>query len=165
MVFAGLPARTPPRDGDPLGGHIGKGGSSCGVGRHLRPANCFARTQLPGDLGSDSDASRLAGMATRERLDALGPARRAELLHVLNAPRPRAGHRVAEASARGSGYVSEKRRHAGRRFESEAVRPDELERRLRAHLDALGPAPRADLLHVLMLPDLERAERIGEFWS
>jgi len=27
------------------------------------------------------------------------------------------------------------------------------------------PAPRAELLHGLMLPDLERAERIGEFWS
>jgi hypothetical protein len=45
------------------------------------------------------------------------------------------------------------------------MRPDELERRLRARLDALGPAPRAELVHVLMLPDLERAERIGEFWS
>jgi hypothetical protein len=45
------------------------------------------------------------------------------------------------------------------------MRPDELERRLRARIDALGPAPRAELLHVLMLPDLERAERIGEFWS
>jgi hypothetical protein len=45
------------------------------------------------------------------------------------------------------------------------MRPDELERRLPNHLDALGPAPRAELLHVLMLPDLERAERIGEFWS
>jgi hypothetical protein len=45
------------------------------------------------------------------------------------------------------------------------MRPAELERRLRARLDALGPAPRAELLHVLMLPDLERAERIGEFWS
>jgi hypothetical protein len=32
-------------------------------------------------------------------------------------------------------------------------------------LDALGPAPRAELLHVLMLPDFERAGRIGEFWS
>ena len=30
---------------------------------------------------------------------------------------------------------------------------------------ALGPAPRAELLHVLMLPDFERADRIGEFWS
>jgi hypothetical protein len=29
-------------------------------------------------------------------------------------------------------------------------------------LDALGPAPHAELLHVLMLPDFERAERIGE---
>ncbi len=45
------------------------------------------------------------------------------------------------------------------------MRPDELERRLRKRLDALGPAPRAELLHVLMLPDLERAERIGEFWA
>jgi hypothetical protein len=45
------------------------------------------------------------------------------------------------------------------------VTPDELERRLRERLDALGPAPRAELLHVLMLPDFERADRIGEFWS
>ena len=45
-----------------------------------------------------------------------------------------------------------------------AVGPDELERRLQERLDALGPAPRAELLHVLMLPDLERAE-IGEFWG
>jgi hypothetical protein len=45
------------------------------------------------------------------------------------------------------------------------MRPDELERRLRARLNALGPAPRAELPHVLMLPDLERADRIGEFWS
>jgi hypothetical protein len=45
------------------------------------------------------------------------------------------------------------------------VRPDELERRLRERLDALGPAPRAELLHVLILPDFERADRIGEFWG
>jgi len=32
-------------------------------------------------------------------------------------------------------------------------------------LDALGPAPRAEKLHVLMLPDFERADRIGEFWG
>ena len=43
--------------------------------------------------------------------------------------------------------------------------PDRLEQRLRDHLDVLGPAPRAELLRVLMLPDLERAERLGEFWS
>jgi hypothetical protein len=42
---------------------------------------------------------------------------------------------------------------------------DEMELRLPERLDALGPAPRAELLHVLMLPDLERAERIGDFWS
>ena len=46
-----------------------------------------------------------------------------------------------------------------------AVRPDELERRLRERLDALGPVPRAELLHVLMLPDFERADKIGEFWG
>jgi hypothetical protein len=45
------------------------------------------------------------------------------------------------------------------------MHPDELERRLRERLDALGPAPRAELLHVLMLPDFERADRIGEFWG
>ena len=45
------------------------------------------------------------------------------------------------------------------------MRPDELERQLRERLDALGPAPRAELLHVLMLPDFERADRIGEFWA
>jgi hypothetical protein len=50
-----------------------------------------------------------------------------------------------------------------RRLPSE--RPDKLERRLRERLDALGPAPRAELLHVLMLPDFERADRIGEFWG
>jgi hypothetical protein len=45
------------------------------------------------------------------------------------------------------------------------MRPDQLERRLRDRLDALGPAPRAELLHVLMLPDFEGAEGIGEVWS
>ena len=45
------------------------------------------------------------------------------------------------------------------------MHPDELERRIRERLDALGPAPRAELLHVLMLPDFDRADRIGEFWG
>ena len=43
------------------------------------------------------------------------------------------------------------------------MRPDQLERRLRERLDALGPAPRAELLHVLMLPDFDRADRIGSY--
>jgi hypothetical protein len=30
------------------------------------------------------------------------------------------------------------------------MRPDEVERRLRERLDALGPAPRAELLHILV---------------
>jgi hypothetical protein len=42
---------------------------------------------------------------------------------------------------------------------------DEMEAALRERLDALGPAPRAELLHVLMLPDFERADRIGTFWG
>jgi hypothetical protein len=45
------------------------------------------------------------------------------------------------------------------------MKPDELERRLRERLDALGPARRAELLHVLRLPDFDRADAIGEFWA
>jgi hypothetical protein len=45
------------------------------------------------------------------------------------------------------------------------MRPDELERRLRARLDAVGPALRAELLHVLMLPDFDRADAIGSYWG
>jgi len=41
----------------------------------------------------------------------------------------------------------------------------DIEVQLRRRLDALGPAPRAELLHVLMLPDFDRADRIGEFWG
>lgn len=41
----------------------------------------------------------------------------------------------------------------------------EMERRLGERLDALGPAPRAELLHVLVLPDFERAGRIGAFYG
>jgi hypothetical protein len=37
--------------------------------------------------------------------------------------------------------------------ETETPRSAEVERRHRARLDALGPAPSAALLHVLMLPD------------
>ena len=45
------------------------------------------------------------------------------------------------------------------------MRFDKLEHRQRARPDALGRAPRAELLHVLMLPDFDRADRIGEFWG
>ncbi|HEX4862554.1 MAG TPA: hypothetical protein VFV02_00685 [Acidimicrobiales bacterium] len=45
------------------------------------------------------------------------------------------------------------------------VNLEQVERRLRGRLDALGPAPRAELLHILILPDFERANRIGEFWG
>jgi hypothetical protein len=42
---------------------------------------------------------------------------------------------------------------------------EDLEMDLRQRLEALPPAARAELLHVLRLPDLDRAEPIGEFWS
>jgi hypothetical protein len=41
---------------------------------------------------------------------------------------------------------------------------EDLERDLRAKLDALGPWVRAELLNVLMTPDYDRASRIGDFW-
>ena len=46
-----------------------------------------------------------------------------------------------------------------------SVNLEHVERVLRDRMEALGPAPRAELLHVLLLPDFERADRIGEFWS
>jgi hypothetical protein len=42
---------------------------------------------------------------------------------------------------------------------------DEMEARLRQRLEALPPAARAELIHVLRLPDFDRADRIGEFWG
>ena len=40
-----------------------------------------------------------------------------------------------------------------------------MEAGLSVRLDALGPAPRAELLHVLMLPDLERVGMIQSYWG
>ena len=45
------------------------------------------------------------------------------------------------------------------------MRPDQLERQLRQRLDALGPGPRAEPLNLLILPDFDRADRIGQFWG
>jgi hypothetical protein len=42
---------------------------------------------------------------------------------------------------------------------------DEMEAALRARLQALPPAARAELIHVIRLPDFECADRIGEFWG
>lgn len=42
---------------------------------------------------------------------------------------------------------------------------EEMEQALRSRLQALPPAARAELLHVLWLPDLHRAEAIGTFWG
>jgi hypothetical protein len=42
---------------------------------------------------------------------------------------------------------------------------EEMEEALRQRLEALPPAARAELLHVLRLPDFDRADRIGEFWG
>jgi hypothetical protein len=43
--------------------------------------------------------------------------------------------------------------------------PNSLLGRASAQVELSGPVPRAELLHVLRLPDFDRAERIGEFWS
>jgi hypothetical protein len=42
---------------------------------------------------------------------------------------------------------------------------EEMGAALRERLQALPPAARAELIHVLRLPDFERVERIGEFWG
>jgi hypothetical protein len=48
---------------------------------------------------------------------------------------------------------------------SDPVDLDQVERVLHERLDALGPARRAELLHVLMLPDFDRADAIGSYWG
>jgi hypothetical protein len=40
-----------------------------------------------------------------------------------------------------------------------------MENSLRQRVKGLLPSARSELLHVLMFPDFERADRIGEFWS
>jgi hypothetical protein len=40
---------------------------------------------------------------------------------------------------------------------------EQVKQQLRARLDAVGPAPRAELLHVLKLPDFDRADAIGSY--
>jgi len=42
---------------------------------------------------------------------------------------------------------------------------DEMEAALRARLEALPPAARAVLIHVIRLPDFERADAIGTYWG
>jgi len=40
-----------------------------------------------------------------------------------------------------------------------------MEHALRQRLQALPPAARAELIHVLRLPDFDRADAIGTFWG
>jgi hypothetical protein len=42
---------------------------------------------------------------------------------------------------------------------------EEMEQALRQRLEVFPPAARAELLHVLRLPDFDRAQRIGELGS
>jgi hypothetical protein len=42
---------------------------------------------------------------------------------------------------------------------------EHVERELRQRLDALGPAPRAELLHVLMLPTSSEPTGSASFWG
>jgi hypothetical protein len=45
------------------------------------------------------------------------------------------------------------------------VNLNEMEAGLMARLQALPPAARAELRHVLRLPDFDRADAIGTFWG
>jgi hypothetical protein len=45
------------------------------------------------------------------------------------------------------------------------VNLEDVERQIRERLDALGPASRAELLRILMLPDYEWAGVIGQYWA
>jgi hypothetical protein len=43
--------------------------------------------------------------------------------------------------------------------------PNSLLGRASAQVELSGPVPRAELLHVLRLPDFDRADAIGEYWG
>jgi hypothetical protein len=45
------------------------------------------------------------------------------------------------------------------------VNTEDVERNLLAKLEAMGPRVRDELLNVLLMPDFERARKIGDFWS
>jgi hypothetical protein len=45
------------------------------------------------------------------------------------------------------------------------VNLDAMEVGLKARLEARPPTARAKILYVLRLPDLDRADRIGDFWG
>jgi hypothetical protein len=47
---------------------------------------------------------------------------------------------------------------------TDGVSLEDIERTLRDRFNALGPPVRAELLRTLMLPDYDRARRIGDFW-
>jgi hypothetical protein len=42
---------------------------------------------------------------------------------------------------------------------------DEMEEALRQRLQAFPPAARAELLHILKLPDFDRVDAIGSYWG
>jgi hypothetical protein len=57
------------------------------------------------------------------------------------------------------------RRESATRTSVRLVTFDEMEKALRQRLEALPPGVRAELLHILTLPDFDRTDRIGEFWG
>jgi hypothetical protein len=42
---------------------------------------------------------------------------------------------------------------------------EQVEGQIRERLDAFGPAPHAEPLRVLTLPDFDRADAIGSYWG
>jgi hypothetical protein len=89
----------------------------------------------PPSRGGNPQVTMPAGLVERLAVHFVSPAVRTSGLAF---PRPKSGPPPLER--RPSGHV---------------------ERRLRERLDALGPAPRFELLRFLLLPELEGAERIG----
>ena len=45
------------------------------------------------------------------------------------------------------------------------MEPEEAERRVTSTLEAMGPGPRGDLLHLLLLPEEARPAIIARYWA
>jgi hypothetical protein len=73
--------------------------------------------------------------------------------------------RSLSSEGNGNRAVTSSNEPSSERNKVPAVTFEEIEQALRQRLEALPPAARAELRHVLRLPDFDRADRIGEFWG
>src|SRR5262245_31826298 len=116
-----------------------------------------------------------AGSRTRERVARLAVFKTAAFVRSATLPRRvylrehpcRASPPpVIAAKLPPSGEAASTRRFgSGHRDRLLPMTFEEMETALRRRLEGLPPAARAELLHVLRLPDFDRADRIGEFWA